>query len=207
MKFKCKPWEIALALALVLSVLTGSFLEHEQEALADSVLRLHVLANSDSPEDQALKLVVRDAILEWTTPLLYGVSDRVRAEEILCAALPEVERVAEETIRQAGYLYAASAELAQTAFPTKTYTDFALPAGRYEALRVVIGDGGGQNWWCVVFPPLCLAASGAQTKDTLREAGLTDGQVSLVTGETEGYEIKFKCLEWWDAIKHFFGVS
>ena len=97
---------------------------------------------------------------------------------------------------EAGYSYPVTASLVHDCwFPTKTYTDFALPAGAYTALRIEIGAGGGQNWWCVVFPPLCLGSVSETTQETALEAGLTENQVSLMTGEDEGYVVKFKAVE------------
>lgn len=133
-------------------------------------MRLHVLANSDTEEDQALKLLVRDAVLERATEILEQSADRAEAEIRLRESLPELEAIAEETVRATGYDYAVTAELEDTAFPTKEYDGFSLPAGEYLALRILIGEGVGQNWWCVVFPPLCTAAS-ADVPETALAAG------------------------------------
>jgi stage II sporulation protein R len=104
-------------------------------------------------------------------------------------------------VAQEGYDYPVRASLEETWFPTKEYGDFSLPAGRYQALRVVIGEGAGQNWWCVVFPPLCLGSVSESTRDIALRAGMDEQQVALLTGESEGYVVKFKALELWEQLK------
>ena len=181
---------------MALAALLGARLDGAQAALADRVIRLHVLANSDSAEDQALKLQVRDRILaEAETYLTPGIT-RDETEELLRAHLYDLAAAGAEVVGEAGYSYPVTASLVHDYwFPTKTYTDFALPAGAYTALRIEIGAGGGQNWWCVVFPPLCLGSVSETTQETALEAGLTENQVSLMTGEDEGYVVKFKAVE------------
>ena len=177
--------ELALLLGAAAFLMTGVWALNTQRDLADKVVRLHVLANSDTEEDQALKLLVRDAVLERATEILEQSADRAEAEIRLRESLPELEAIAEETVRANGYDYAVTAELEDTAFPTKEYDGFSLPAGEYLALRILIGEGVGQNWWCVVFPPLCTAAS-ADVPETALAAGLTEDQVSLMTEEDGG---------------------
>ncbi|HJB13058.1 MAG TPA: stage II sporulation protein R [Candidatus Oscillibacter excrementigallinarum] len=192
--------ELALLLGTAVFLLTGAWALNTQRDLADRVVRLHVLANSDSEEDQALKLLVRDVVLERATALLEQTESRAEAEALLRESLPELETIAEETVRANGYSYAVTAELEDTSFPTKEYDGFSLPAGEYLALRILIGEGAGQNWWCVVFPPLCTAAS-ADVPETALAAGLTEDQVGLMTEEDSGYVLKFKAVEWWEQLK------
>ena len=192
--------ELALLLGTAVFLLTGAWALNTQRDLADRVVRLHVLANSDSEEDQALKLLVRDAVLERATALLEQTESRAEAEVLLREGLPELETIAEETVRANGYSYAVTAELEDTSFPTKEYDGFSLPAGEYLALRILIGEGVGQNWWCVVFPPLCTAAS-ADVPETALAAGFTEDQVGLMTEEDSGYVLKFKAVEWWEQLK------
>ena len=177
--------ELALLLGAAAFLMTGVWALNTQRDLADKVVRLHVLANSDTEEDQALKLLVRDAVLERATEILEQSADRAEAEIRLRESLPELEAIAEETVRANGYDYAVTAELEDTAFPTKEYDGFSLPAG---------------NWWCVVFPPLCTAAS-ADVPETALAAGLTEDQVSLMTEEDGGYQLKFKAVELWERLK------
>lgn len=194
-----KPIEIALLAGLAICLLSGGLATQTQKQLADQVVRLHVLANSDSEADQELKLEVRDAVTERTTALLRGISGRQEAETILRQYLPELKQLAQAQVIASGYGYPVDVELAITDFPTKEYDGFALPAGEYLALRVLIGDAAGQNWWCVVFPPLCTAAA-SDVAVTALAAGLDEEQVRLIT-EQDGYILKFKAVEWWQRLR------
>ena len=198
-----KRWrivEIALMIGLALFFLSGALSLKTQEVLADKVVRLHVLANSDSEEDQALKLLVRDGVLERATEILEASSDRQEAETKLRSSLPELQEIAAKVITAQGYDYPVRVELADTAFPTKEYDGFTLPAGNYLALRVLIGEGAGQNWWCVVFPPLCTAAA-EEVPAAALSAGLSQEEVGLITEENQGYVLKFKSVELWERIQ------
>ena len=191
---KLKRWEVALMIGLMVAVLAGAWLGEEQTALADKVIRLHVIANSDSGADQTLKLAVRDRVLEAAEGLYPPDADLEQARAVLEENLEALAAAGQAEVEARGYGYPVTARLERCWFPTKEYGDFALPAGTYEALRVVIGDGAGENWWCVAFPPLCLGAAG-ETVDQAAQAGrFTDGQVKLM-GQEEGYVLKFKCLE------------
>ena len=197
-----KLWiiELALFLAFAAALLWGIRAVRTQQEISDKVVRLHVVANSDSEEDQALKLRVRDAILARTTALLEASADRSDAEGLIRGQLLELEELAKKEIAAAGYDYTVEAELTEMDFPTKEYESFTLPAGNYLALRVSIGEGKGQNWWCVVFPPLCTAAA-AEVPASALAAGFSQEEVRLITGEDEGYVLKFKTLEWLEALK------
>lgn len=165
------------------------------ESIPDKVFRLHVLANSDSAEDQALKLRVRDRILEESAGLMDGVSTREEAEAAAAQSLPKLQAAAEDEIRQAGYAYPVQAEITRMYFPTRQYESVTLPAGEYDALRISIGEAKGKNWWCVLFPALCLpvAENGAQLSDVL-----SSSQLDVVQGN---YEIRFKAVEWYEQLK------
>ena len=193
--------ELIILLALSALLLLGLWLEKEQSDLSASVLRLHVLANSDRVEDQALKLKVRDAVLQEAKAILPEHVSMAQAERTLGKNLDRLAAAGAAVVAQEGYDYPVSARLEDTWFPTKEYEDFSLPAGEYRALRIVIGEGGGQNWWCVVFPPLCLASVAETAAETALEAGMTERQVALLTGESEGYVVKFKALEFWEELK------
>jgi len=196
---KLHLWEAALLLAFALTLTTGVWAAQSQSDLAGSVLRLHVLAHSDSPRDQTLKLQVRDAVLARAGQYLTGIGNRAEAEALLDSHLDELADAGAAVVADAGYSYPVRVTLADSWFPTRRYEDFALPAGVYRALRVTIGDGAGQNWWCVVFPPLCLA-SVTEEAVSAAVAGLSEGQVALITGQDGGYVLKFKLLEWWNSI-------
>ncbi len=195
-------WELALLLGVALALVVGTYLSGAQAALAGRVVRLHVVGATDSDYDQAVKLNVRDAVLAQAAPLLEGVETQEEAQAILVAHLTE--------LAQAGAAAAEGATVTASVeenawFPTKTYEDFAFPAGRYPALKITLGEGTGRNWWCVVFPPLC---TGAVTEPAAQRAGnFTTDQINLITGESEGYVIKFKMLEWWDRIVELLALS
>lgn len=193
-------WELALLLALAVTILWGAASLGQQEELGRKVIRLHVIANSDSPEDQALKLRVRDRVLARAQEILEQSADMEQAEQALTAALPELTREARETLAAEGCTQPVQARLEPAEFPTKDYDGFSLPAGKYLALRVIIGEGRGQNWWCVVFPPLCTAAA-SDVPTVALDAGLTDQEVALITEADEGYILKFKSVELWQTLK------
>lgn len=195
-----RRWELVLLVVTALSLMTGAMALRTQDQLAEKVVRLHVLANSDSPEDQALKLEVRDVVLERAEALLSRCGGRQEAESLLRGQLLEFEDLAEQVVRNAGYDYPVTVELAETRFPTREYDSFTLPAGNYLALRVLIGEAEGQNWWCVVFPPLCAAAS-ADVPASALTAGLTEEEVRLITEEDQGYVLKFKAIELWEDLR------
>lgn len=195
--------ELALSVAVAVGLIWGVASLGRQQALADKVVRLHVLANSDSDEDQTLKLQVRDKVVARAAEILQQTHTRPEAEKALTAALPELETLAEQEIQAEGYSYPVTARLEETEFPTKEYDGFTLPAGEYLALRVVIGAGAGHNWWCVVFPPLCTATE-TDLAQTAMAAGLSDDDVKLMTEDGNGYVLKFKSIELWESLKEHF---
>lgn len=171
----------------------------------DSVVRLHVLANSDSEEDQALKLKVRDALLERTAPLLSPCTSREEACAALEAHMDELQQIAEEIIRAEGYDYPVTILLGEEEYPKKNYDSVCFPSGKYTSLRVCIGNAEGQNWWCCLFPPLCLGnstVSSEDAEDAFISVGLTPDQYKIITRtEKPVYRVRFKILEllqdWW----------
>ena len=199
MKQRLHPIELTLMIVAALALTSGAVALHTQSQLAEKVVRLHVLANSDSEEDQALKLKVRDAVLEQATETLRGADSQAEASRRLTDILPELEETAHAVITANGYDYGVRAELAETSFPTKEYDGFALPAGEYLALRVLIGEAAGQNWWCVMFPPLCfvdesVAVVDADGKEMLKEnLSKEEYEALFVNGNVE---TKSKVLEW-----------
>lgn len=197
---RLKLAEILLLLVLAVFLASGALALQTGQELSDQVVRLHVLANSDSQEDQALKLRVRDRILACAEPLLAGAAGRQEAEVLLRGRISELEQAAAAEIRACGYDYDVTIRLEDTVFPTREYEGFTLPAGKYLALRAVIGTGEGQNWWCVVFPPLCAAAS-ADVPETALAAGFSQEQVGLITEENQGYVLKSKLVEFWRGLE------
>lgn len=198
-KFWLTKIETALLLALCLSLCIGAWAESESEALASGLVRLHVVAVSDDETEQAVKLRVRDGVLEYLTPKLAGAESADAALEVIEDSLDGI-RTAAEAVSEGRRV---TVTLGREAYPTREYGDFALPAGTYNSLRVVLGDGGGHNWWCVVFPPLCLAAAeDAGTADSAAMEMLPDGSAELITGEDGGYVLKFRLLELWGDLKN-----
>lgn len=168
------------------------------QQLPENILRLHVVANSDSQEDQALKLRVRDRVLEEAARWCREAETLEEANARVCTHLEGIRQAAEDTIKENGFTDRATVQVTEEFFPTRTYENFTLPAGRYRALRVVIGEGEGHNWWCVVFPALCLPAAGEE--DVL--AGLPKGQREVA--EHPGrYQVEFKLVEWYEELKHW----
>ncbi len=160
--------------------------------IRSEVVRLHVLAHDDTADEQALKLTVRDAVLKAADGLLDGVTNSTAAEAVIQNALPQLAAAANETLRAAGSEHTARVSLEPAYFTTRTYEAGTLPAGWYHALRVVIGDGAGQNWWCVVFPPLCVssAVKPATLDDVVGE------EAREVVEQPTRYTVRFKVVEW-----------
>ena len=188
---RLRHWEISLLFGLAFAMVAALWVAGQQKSLAEQMVRLHVVAVSDSEEDQEVKLLVRDAVLDRASPWLEGAATQEEAMAVLAEHLPELARIGAEA---AGGQVEVTASLEEDVwFPTKEYDDFALPAGRYAALRITLGEGEGHNWWCVVFPPLCL---GSVSESVAEKAGnFSEDQVQLVTGESEGYVVKFKAME------------
>ncbi len=187
---------VAAGLAIVLAYTTAASAA-EQREIAARVLRLHVVAQSDSAEDQALKLVVRDRLLELSGAELAALQNAAEAEAWAEARLPELCAAAEAVLTENGCPLPVTARICTETFPARTYGAITLPAGEYTALRVTIGAGEGQNWWCVMFPPFCTSAAA----DT---AAFTDGQWRTMTAQTPDVTVRFKLLEWWQALKSLF---
>lgn len=193
-----KIWEKSLCLALILTVLfsfTGFAATCED--IPNRVLRLHVLANSDSQAHQSLKLKVRDRILKVSSGLFSGVKSRTDAEKAASRHLDALQKAAEDEIQKQGYDYPVKVELTNMYFTTRQYREVTLPAGMYDALRVVIGTGKGHNWWCVIFPPMCLPA--AEEKAELKDV-LNQNELRVVDGKNN-YVIRFKTLEAYEQIR------
>lgn len=192
---------IALLCALLLTagavMAVSAFGEFQKncDSLSEKVLRLHVLANSDSEADQQLKLKVRDAILQESDRLFQQSDSKEAAMAQMATHLSDVEQVAERTLRKNGCDLPVTAALKKVKFNTRTYGNITLPAGEYDALQVEIGAAKGKNWWCVLFPSLCVPSStNVQMEDVL-----TQDELQVV--EQSGYDVRFKVVEWYEAVK------
>lgn len=194
-------FSVLIALSLPVSALFPSLSEAK---LYSSVIRLHILANSDSAEDQQLKLSVRDEVLNTVSDILRNAESKSEAEEVLKQNIELIKQSAEKVIVSSGYSYSVSVTLTEEQYPTRTYENVTLPAGEYTSLRILIGEAEGQNWWCVLFPKLCITAEtevgGAavidETEEELVRAGLTPDQIRLITGNSPDVKIKFRILEY-----------
>jgi stage II sporulation protein R len=186
---------LVLSLAISLCGFTG-----ECNEIRERVLRLHVLANSNTKEDQQLKLKVRDTVTETAAGLFDTAADEGEALEQAKAKLPIIEAAAQQRVYQEGYDYTVKAELCEMYFTTRHYDTVTLPAGIYDALRITIGNGKGKNWWCVVFPPLCVSAA-TQAKEI--SDVLEPEQEEIVT-KPEKYEVRFKIVEIFEDICNCF---
>lgn len=166
--------------------------------LPRDVVRLHVVANSNGAEDQAVKLLVRDAVLEEAARWYQGAGSMEEASSQLCTHLQSIAGAARQVLGEQGMGYSATAQMTEMYFPTRDYGDFRLPAGRYRTLRVTLGEGAGKNWWCVVFPSLCLPAA------TKEEALLTlpEGERQVVEGG-QGVQVKLKAVELWESLREW----
>ena len=186
---------LILILVLASCLVCLSYLPvHGEEQIYDSVVRLHVIANSDSDDDQALKLKVRDAVLAEMPSLLEGCTDRDSAVAALSASLDQIREIAQRTVNENGYAYTVSVSLGEEKYPSKSYESASFPAGTYTSLQIKLGDADGKNWWCVTFPSLCLPATAEGFGEKAVEAGLSESLSNALSGE-DGYEIRFYLLD------------
>ena len=168
------------------------------EELSEDVLRVHILANSDSAADQSLKLSVRDRVLRECSGYFNGCDNKAEAMRITQTHLGEIEQIALGEIRRRGFDYPVTAQIGEMYFNTRYYDDFTMPAGQYDALRLIIGDGKGQNWWCVMYPSLCVGAA----SDTKMKDELDEGEYEVVTADK--YDFRFKLVEYWEGFRSLF---
>ena len=184
---------IFFCLILTISLWCGNLLA-DRSVLNDSIIRLHVVADSDSEQDQKIKLYVRDAVLEGLEEDLHKAADVEAAKEYLQESLPKVKALAEDALKKLGCSDGFQVSLCKEAFDTRVYDTFTLPAGVYDALWITIGEGAGKNWWCVVFPALCVPAASEEFRDVAVGSGFSEG-LSRSLAETETYDLRFYCLD------------
>ena len=178
-----------------------SYAQTVSSDIADSVFRLHVIANSDSNEDQNLKYLVRDKLIEYMNSLCSNTCSKEEAMKIANENIEVLQNIAQNVVYENGFNYSVNVNIGKYNFPTKNYGDISLPAGTYDALRVEIGEAKGQNWWCVMFPPLCFVdvTSGIvpeESKEVIKD-NLSNEEYNLINNEKKaGFTFKFKILEW-----------
>ena len=197
-----KIGKIAMICICLAAALWFAMLISDRLTLSNDIIRLHVVGASDSEEDQQVKLQVRDAVLSVLET--QQVENVQQAKASLENLFPQLEQAANKALQEAGMSYEAKVSLTREAFPAREYDTFSLPAGVYESLRVTIGEGEGKNWWCVVFPSLCLPATSAEFEDTSVGAGFSDTLTDTLQQE-QGYELRFfflDCLGWLQNLFH-----
>ena len=193
--------EISVALGLVLSIIASAVgFGFRCGEVREEVVRLHILANSDSEEDQRVKLAVRDALLNCGEEMFSGAVNVDNAADILNSQKSELIETANAVLAENGFDYDARICLVKEYFSTRTYENFTMPAGEYLALKVILGKGEGHNWWCVMFPPLCLPAAAEKTE---LDAVFGSGGAKLVQSSPK-YEMRFKIVEVFEEIKNRF---
>ena len=201
MKTFFKTLALLLSLLLLGGLLLLPGLKKEYEGIYEKTIRLHVLANSDSEEDQKLKLQVRDQVLAYVSPYLEDCPSKEESARILKELLPGIEETAREVLRKEGAGEEVSVALSEEFYPTRTYGELSFPAGDYTSLRIFLGSGEGQNWWCVVFPPFCLGSVTETAAQAAAEGGFSQEEIALLTGEEGGYVVKFKAIELWEQLR------
>ena len=196
---KLKAIDISVFITLIICIIATISFENDCKGIREEVLRLHVIANSDEDYDQELKLKVRDALLQTGESIFTGSEDIITAENKITDKTEVLRYTAEETISNLGFIYDVKIELARSYFPTKTYGELTLPAGYYKAVRVIIGEGKGKNWWCIMFPPLCLPA--VTDREDIIGDFLNDKEMQIVTSNPK-YEVRFWLLEKYYELKN-----
>ena len=189
---------LILLAASALTVTLCAVLQAQSQRMADKIIRLHVVANSDTSADQAVKLAVRDAVLREAGRVLDGAEDPKQA---VAAQLPALEAAANAELQRQGSEDLARVSFRRELFPTREYDTFSLPAGVYDSLRVTIGQGEGHNWWCVIFPSLCVPATADGFAEAAAAGGSSTGEIRLMTQADPAYTVKFRSLELLQALK------
>lgn len=174
---------------------------YQCEQMSDKLLRLHILANSNSEEDQQLKMELRDEILNTSSQLFENTGSKQEAVYIVESNIYEIQKVAQDFVRDKGYDYKVSCKIETIPFNTRQYDNVTIPAGTYDALRIIIGSGEGQNWWCVMFPPMCF--SSAEVTEENLDKVLSKSEKDIVENEVK-YEYKLKAVEVFNEIVNFF---
>ncbi len=181
-------------ICIVAFLFIWSFIPSAKECeIYNSTIRLHVIASSNSERDQSVKLKVRDAVLQRIKE--YESDSKEQTLSMIKSDKEHIEEIAQETLEKEGISDTVSLEIGKESYPVRYYEGFSLPAGEYTSVRVVIGEGEGENWWCVLFPPLCTAQAIEYDDEAYIDVGLTKDQYYMITGKSPEYEVKFKLLE------------
>lgn len=191
---------LAIIIGIIIAIVTSPFTAFAKECdeIRENVLRLHILANSNSDEDQALKLKVRDKILALDSALFENIDNFTDAKEIAQNSLNKIINIAQQEVYNNGYSYKVNAEVCNMYFNTRDYDGFSMPAGKYDAVRITIGEAKGKNWWCVLYPALCLPAASPKNE---MENKLSDEQIDILSNKNS-YEFRFASVEFFEKLKH-----
>ena len=191
-----KEWFVLIACIISIACSCMCSFGEECSFIRENTLRLHILANSDSPADQALKLKIRDAVLSHSGELFSGCDTRQKMVSAAQEQLSDIQRIAEQTAMHNGYDLPVTVSVTDMFFETRRYDNVLLPAGTYTAVRIELGEAAGKNWWCVLYPPLCVSA--AQTGFTEEEAQISDSL--LQQEELPRYRVRLAVVEWWESL-------
>ena len=191
-----KEWIVLIACIISIACSCVCSFGEECSFIRENTLRLHILANSDSPADQALKLKIRDAVLSHSGELFSGCDTRQKMVSAAQEQLSDIQRIAEQTAMHNGYDLPVTVSVTDMFFETRRYDNVLLPAGTYTAVRIELGEAAGKNWWCVLYPPLCVSA--AQTGFTEEEAQISDSL--LQQEELPRYRVRLAVVEWWESL-------
>lgn len=198
---KFKKIELAALIAFIICITVSTYkLDSECDCIRQNILRLHVIAASDSRYDQKIKLELRDRLLIRGKEIFEGSETKNAAEEKISQGISLMQKEADSFLQEKGYPYNATVCLGKSYFPTRHYEGFTLPAGTYDALKVTIGEGKGQNWWCIMFPALCLPA--AEKSSVSLDSILTEKQQQIITDKK--YEVRLWLVEKWQEINNYF---
>lgn len=197
MNNKLKKWELSLLIALCISLCLGTWAQAKQENISSGLVRLHVIAVSDDDIEQRIKLKVRDSVLDYLTPKLNAAQSAADAKRVIASELDGIFKAA----ASASDGRRVTVSLSEEYYPTRNYSGFSLPAGKYQSLRIILGEGEGHNWWCVVFPPLCVSA--AQQEKALDS--MADDVKGIVSDD--GYTVKFRIVELWGEFLELVGAD
>lgn len=195
-----KLFLIIFLLIIFILISAASYVSAVSNNISNSVFRLHVIANSDSKEDQDLKYIVRDNILKYMNTLTKDISSKELAIQIAKEHESEFYNIAKQTIQEQGYNYDVNIEIGNFYFPTKNYGDISFPAGYYDSLKIKIGNASGQNWWCVMFPPLCFVDMSTgivpdESKETIKNNISEEGYTLISDTDNNNVKFKFKLIE------------
>ena len=191
---KLKIGELSLITALVVALLWGFLLDNSQQQLTQQVIRMHVVPHSDAEIDQQAKLHIRDNVQEHLRVVLSDASDKSSAESLVHQQLDTLHQIAADAAADFGLQLPVQVLLTEQHFPTRAYGHFTLPAGAYTALQIQLGDASGENWWCVVFPPMCFDVALGTAPD-LAVMGFEEGEIALIADDSDGTAFRFRLLE------------